>query len=192
MEGQVVVECAFKKMGISLKVEHVPWTRAQVGTEEGVYDGFFMASKNSRRDSYAIFSQPFMKVEWVYVTRRRDQLQKSDEDFSRKIFAANVGSSRLHWLTKKYRNREISNEVLTAETTEQLLKMLIVSRMDIVLENASNIEKIVAEGKIDMSNLEIFPAHERPLAVYFGQSFIESNPDFLKAYNASIARCTES
>lgn len=188
-KGQPIIECAFDQMNIPVKIEQVPWKRAQSETQTGKYDGFFMASENDERNAFASFSESFMSVEWVYVVRKSSHITPQDLDFHNKIFAANVGSSRFNWLNEKQKKNEIFYKIFSADTSKQLLNMLLLKRMDVVLENRANIEKISAEGQIDLANFDIHTALIRPLAVYFGHDFLHRNPDFLEMYNRSIHSC---
>ncbi len=189
-KGQPIIECAFRRIGVSLTIERVPWKRAQAETQTGKYTGFFMASENEDRNEFATFSESFMSVEWIYVIRKTSEITPQDPDFNSKIFAANTGSSRFNWLDKKQKKNEIYYKIFSADTSEQLLKMLLLKRMDVVLENRANFEKITTEGQIDIAKFRTYTALTRPLAVYFGHAFLHRNPDFLEEYNESIRYCT--
>ena len=53
-EGEPFVRCAMDLLSEMYTITRGPWGRAQRGTEDGIYDGFFMAAKNKKRDAYAI------------------------------------------------------------------------------------------------------------------------------------------
>ncbi|MBL4906678.1 MAG: transporter substrate-binding domain-containing protein [Sneathiella sp.] len=188
-KGQPIIQCAFKKIGHSLKIEKVPWNRAQIDTRNGKYSGFFMATQNRTRDAYATFTQPFIEVKWVYVVRKKSNITLSNADFEQKIFAANNGTSRLIWLLEQHKNNKIAHQIFKAESTITLLRMMLLNRMDIILENTANLERAAAENQIDMSEFKILPAQKKPMAVYFSHSFLKRNPTFLMAYNTAIVTC---
>ncbi|MBL4906679.1 MAG: transporter substrate-binding domain-containing protein [Sneathiella sp.] len=189
LEGQPTIECVLNKMKTQYSFIKVPWKRAQFGTKDGNYAGFFMASQNSQRNSYATFSQPFMKVVWVYVIRKGSDITTEDSNFGDKLFASKIGSSRQNWLLKKYNKKEISHKIFSAVTSVQLLKMLSLGRVDIVLENQANLKKITLGKNVDLSEFDILPALEKPLGVYFSHAFLKQNPNFLNAYNTTIEVC---
>jgi polar amino acid transport system substrate-binding protein len=51
-----VVRCSLDKMKIHLKLKVLPWKRAESAVKTGTVDGFFAASSNSVRDSFAVMS----------------------------------------------------------------------------------------------------------------------------------------
>jgi len=57
-----------------------------------------MATENSTRNAYAVFPQPFMKIEWLYVVRPDIKITPDDPKFKDLMFASNVDSARHIWL----------------------------------------------------------------------------------------------
>lgn len=53
------LKSAFANLEISNEITSMPWARSQLATKYGNYDGFFMASRNDKRDQYAVLSEPF-------------------------------------------------------------------------------------------------------------------------------------
>lgn len=89
-KGEPYIECAIGKMERRYQVSSVPWARAQLGTQHGEYDGFFVASQNSKCSQYAVFSEPFFNIEWLYVVKRGSSITLGDADFTQRHFEANL------------------------------------------------------------------------------------------------------
>ncbi len=189
-EGILLVVCAMDMIGEPYTITRVPWARAQRDTERGVFDGFFQASRNAQRDAYAVYSEPFVWIKWLYVTRKGAGISPEDPDFGTRIFSANLGSARLRWLQVKQESGEIS-ELTPAETPYVAIKMMLTDRVDVVLTNNFDLKGVFEEQSVDPYRVEIFTAREVPTAVYFGKEFVANNPGFLDRFNQSIKECKE-
>lgn len=99
--GEPFVRCAMLKTQQPYEIIKVPWARAQRDTKLGLYDGFFMASRNVKRDDYAIWSKPFVFIKWLYVTLKEDNVNLDQANHLQ--YAANLGSARLIWLKNSIR-----------------------------------------------------------------------------------------
>lgn len=188
-KGMPFIACAMKKMGRPYSVKEVPWARAQLETKKGIFDGFFMATKNDKRDRYAVFSEPFMKIRWLYVVRKDSAITPDDPDFSDRICAANNGSSRHTWLTKKFNQKVLARKIVGTTDSKRTIKMLQLGRVEVALENESHLKDVFKELAISPSGFKTFVARERPMSVYFGKAFLKSEPEFLDTFNKNIRAC---
>lgn len=188
-KGKPFIACAFQKMGRSHTVTEMPWARAQLGTKEGIYDGFFMATKNSKRDRYAVFSEPFMKIKWLYVVRKDSNITPDDPDFKDRISGANNGSSRHTWLTKKFKEKVFTRKIVGTTDSKGTIKMLQLGRIEVALENESHLGDVFIELAISPSDFKTFVARERPMSVYFGKVFLKREPEFLDVFNKNMRAC---
>ncbi len=187
--GEPFVRCAMEKTNMPYEIVKVPWARAQRDTKEGFFDGFFMASRNSKRDVYAIWSKPFVSIKWLYVTWRTAEV--SQDQLSHLQFAANIGSARLAWLQEQYKQDKLNKKVNAVDTNDQVMRMLINRRIDVALMNNFDLEKSIKSLTIDPLKLKTFVAKEKPTALYFSKAFLEDNAGFLDKFNVYLASCLE-
>lgn len=184
-----LLKCAFDKLAQNYEIIERPWKRAQFKTRDGQYDGFFMASKNETRDSYAVFSYPFITIEWLYIMRKEDKTTPIDAKFNELIFAANQGSARYAWLANKFKAHEISNLAYSTHDPALTLKLLLKGRYDVALENRANFNKTLLDSSMREADFNVFVAQEKQLGIYFSSSFIQNHPKFLTLYNSSMKHC---
>ena len=188
-KGQPYLECISAKMGRTFQTTSVPWARAQLGTERGAYDGFFMASKNSKRDRYAVRSEPFFSIEWLYIVRKGSGLTPDDPEFAHKSFAANKGSARLMWLLDKFEKKEITSGIINSTDSANTLKMLSLGRIDVNLENNENLKNAFELTGLNPTNFQTFIAKSKPVGVYFGKDFLKRDPGFMEEFNTAVKAC---
>ncbi len=62
VKGEPFIHCVMAELNQTFKISYMPWRRAQSKTEQGDFDGFFMASQNKVRDVYATLSSPFFQL----------------------------------------------------------------------------------------------------------------------------------
>ena len=187
--GLPFVHCAMKKTNRAYEIDRVPWERAQRDTKAGLYDGFFMAAKNSERDVYATWSNPFVAIKWLSVTRREADV--SPEHMSHLQFAANLGSARLAWLEEQHKEGKLTREAFAVETSNQAMKMLTSGRVDVALMNNFDLVKAIKRLSIDPLTLKTIVNREKGTAVYFNKVFLDANADFLDEFNATLTSCQE-
>lgn len=187
--GIPFVRCAMEKTDRSYEIVRVPWERAQRDTEAGLFDGFFMAAQNSKRDAYATRSKPFVNIEWLYVTRREAGF--SPDHLNHLQFAANLGSARLRWLEEQHELGKITKKINAVDTIVQLVKMLTNGRIDVALMNNFDLEKAIKDLSIDPNEFKVFVNREKATALYFNKVFIDANAGFLDQFNAALTSCQE-
>ena len=190
-KGIPYINCAMAKMGRSFSVVWVPWERAQIGTEEGAYDGFFMASKNCKRDQYAVFSRPFQQIEWLFVVKKGSEITPGDADFRDRKFAANTGSARHIWLTEKFENKEFSREIVGTTSPLTSVRMVYLGRADVALVNDSDLEAVFKKSDLSPSGFNVFYSKVKPIGIYFGKAFLKEEPAFLGEFNESMRSCED-
>lgn len=183
------IDCAFKKLGLIYVVHEVPWKRAQIGTQKGHFDGFFMATENKSRNTYAVFSQPFMKIEWFYAMHKDSEITPDDKEFKDLLFAANLGSARYSWLLTQYKNKVFSREPIGVTVPMIAYKMLDRKNIDVVLANSFNMKDALNKLSFEPTRFKSFVAREKPMAAYFGKHLLEKEPDFMRRFNDAIKAC---
>ena len=183
--GKPYLDCAFKLMDRPYRITSVPWARAQLGTQKGAYDGFFMASKNAKRDLYAVHSDAFFNIEWLYVVKKGSGISPDDNDFSNKLFAANKGSARLTWLQDKFNKEQVINTTNSMNSINMLNK----GRVDVNLENDENLKTALKDLQLKPENFDTFLAKSKPVGLYVSKALLQREPDFLKIFNSNLKLC---
>jgi polar amino acid transport system substrate-binding protein len=189
LKSMPIVSCIFDNLGHPVEYVTPPWRRAQKGIEAGDFDGFFVASRNALRDSYATASVPLMTSEWIYVVRHEQTLTPGNPAFKNLDFAANTDTARYRWLLSQKEQGHLSGNISYGLTAEDTWKMLVQKRFDVVLENGPNVRKILAGNQFDKRNFRYSLARKIPQSVYFGKKFLKQNPEFLKAFNKQVSSC---
>ncbi|MBE9609714.1 substrate-binding periplasmic protein [Chitinilyticum piscinae] len=179
------VRCAMQRMGRTVQFQFVPWVRAQNTVKAGQADGFFPASQNSERDSYATISATVAPQQWRWYLLSSSQADPLDADFrSHYKVGAYLGSNMMQWLKQ-------SGYMIYAApyNHEQLLRMLLAGRVEAVLASdlamQEAIQKSGAENRI-RSTLQ----QDKPMGLYFSHQFLaHESSDFLPAFNRELASC---
>ncbi len=184
-----VVVCILQKLDVDFEFVDVPWKRAQYGTKTAMYDGFFVASRNSTRDAYAVASVPLVFSEWVYIVRKSQKTAPDHASFKELNFAANMGTARHRWLVDKKQQGHVVGAIETGSTIENTWKMFVHNRFDVLLENRSNVDKMIVAQALEKSDFEFYVARKIPLSVYFGKAFIERTDNFLQSFNQKAEAC---
>ncbi len=70
-----VVTAAFKTQGYDVKLEIVPWNRAENGVKEGSYDILPNTWKNEKRLSYLTYSAPYASNQIKFIKRKGDAFE---------------------------------------------------------------------------------------------------------------------
>jgi len=184
-----ILVCILKKMDQPFEFVGVPWKRAQVGTRSGVYDGFFIASRNERRDSYAVPSSPLIYTKWYFVTNKAQALSPENSTFRDLSFGANLGTARQQWLNIEKEKGRLRGRIEVGANTATTWKMLIRDRFDVLLENQQNLNKFLIQEQRVKEDFNIYSARKIPLSVYFGKEFLTRSPNFLTLFNSKIKDC---
>ncbi|MEH6476049.1 MAG: transporter substrate-binding domain-containing protein [Sneathiella sp.] len=186
------VECAFNQLDYKLRTVGIPWKRAQLSTESGKFDGFFMATQNSSRDAYAVLSEPFFEIDWLYVVKSGSGISPADADFFQNTFAAEHGNSRMTWLIKKIKGMGITEEVVIRPDSTNILKLLEMGRVQVSIENDESLEKAIANTGFDKSDFKTYLVKTLRSGVYFSKAFLADKPKFLSRFNAAVKNCNKN
>ena len=179
-----VVRCSLQRMKIPLKVVVLPWKRAERAVIIGTVDGFFAASRNPVRDSFALMSAIIAEQKWQWFMLKNNPLSPSHLNFkSTATVAGFIGSNMLYWLEKNN-----FNVVSRPLDTQGLYRLLIRKRVDAVLANNYVMNKILQDAS-GMQPIKIITVKDKPLGVYFSNAFISKHPGFINAFNRHVSLC---
>lgn len=179
--GVDVLKCVTKRMDMEARIEVYSWKRAQELVRQDSADGFFVASRNSTRDQYAMISAPILESKWLWVSKVGMD-KKLDKESLR--VGTIVGTNMAMYQTKNFKNVVLSKDM------ERLVTLIQKDRVDKIMCTPDMFRDISARMKLKTSDYITQVAHDRPLGVYFGHQFLRRNPDFLQRFNQAIVFCT--
>ncbi|NRD74145.1 transporter substrate-binding domain-containing protein [Shewanella sp. VB17] len=179
------LKCVMDKVGQKYRVIFLPWGRAQNGVAQGKYDGFFSASQNDKRDNYAVLSQTFIEQEWNFYLLKDTNIGLNKASIKSH---AQLGS-RMHANTTYWLHKEKYQVIHENASIDKLLKLLIIGKIDAIMENKLLFRDAINRSHISLSNLKVVPNINKPLGVYFGKVFIAKYPDFIESFNLHTEAC---
>jgi len=182
--------CIMARINQPFMVFKKPWKRVQAETKNGQLDGFFSASSNENRDSFATQSTVFIPQERIFYSLK-EKIKVPLEEYTIEYIKNNVsvgardGSNTLNSLIK-------GNFIVGAapQKQSQLLAMLELGRISAVLENSLVFPDLV--HKMGKSMLDFHPVIQKKvnMGVYFGHHFLEQHPEFLEKFNQNVKSCS--
>lgn len=181
------VKCAFERIRTPLRIEFLPWARAQLHARQALVDGFFAASKSAERESWAVMSATIAPQQWRWYLRHDSPLDPKAPSFKERATVASfVGANMLDWMRDNGYRIEA-----TPLTNSQLLDTLLARRVDAILANQLVMDKLLAKHGATGSVRSMLE-QDRPLGIYFSKSFLDkAAPDFLPRLNQAIQSCKE-
>ncbi|WP_448548971.1 substrate-binding periplasmic protein [Thalassotalea fusca] len=183
------VSCILTRINQPFQINKMPWARVQIATQHGQLDGFFAASQNNERDTYATLSDLFIPQQRVFYFNKRmlkHTAESYDIDFIKKHVkvSARNGSNALHSI-------ESSGFMVESHpnTQHQLLNMLDTGRIEAVLENSLVFESLIKESNKDMADYLQVTYQMKNMGVYWSHKYLTDNPEFLARFNRNIVPC---
>jgi len=177
------LDCIFRLLERPYEIRVMPWSRAihEVGQQQA--DGFFSATRTRQAESFAQLSAPLALEKWYWYSNQNypptPQMQRDG------LRVGGIrGSNQSAWL--EHHGFQIEPQV---SSHQQLLQLLKVGRIDAFVADQRTL-------RMEMTQL---PGNLRPpyqhfvkystLGVYFGNHFLEQQPEFLESFNASVHSC---
>ncbi|MBW8192461.1 transporter substrate-binding domain-containing protein [Neiella marina] len=178
------VRCVLADIGWQLKLDVVPWARAQQLAKFNAVDGFFAASHKAERDEFAHMSAIIAEQRWDWYLMADSPLIPDSADFKRVAKVGGFdGSNMLTWLR--------SNNYMVASNppdTGKLLKVLLAKRVDAVVANDKVMTELLVRRGVGQK-VKSYPLVNKPLGVYFTHDFVAHNPGFLEQFNDHVELC---
>lgn len=179
------VKCALDGLGDPYEIHMISWSQAQLQTQNGDLDGFFVGSKNASRAKYATTSDPVISEDLVWFMAKGGDIDPNDPaDALRARFSAKFSTSK--WLQIK---RNGYNVVKKPRDAESLLNMLMVGDIDVALEYELIFEHYMVERGLEPNYFDRIPLRQQENNVHFSNSFLAANPLFLKRFNSNLSKC---
>lgn len=190
MHSQVVqggsvehVKCILNNMQVKYEIRSLPWRRARQDVHSSVIDGFFTAVAVDEASDFATFSAPLVLENWYWFWRS-DMTPPSSWKNGFQVGVI-LGSQQEAILSN-----EGYSEFVTANNTEQLVKLLFGKRVDVVLMDKEQFENSLQKMNLRSRDYKSRFFRYMPLGVYFGAPFLLQHPDFLPAFNSRISGCS--
>ncbi len=188
-ESKPYVCCALDKLNFTYSICHVPWERAQREAAEGRYHGFFIATRNHRRDEFAEFSNPFYTIKWLYIVHRDCMVRPDSPGFLSLRFSADIGSARLTWLEDQFKQGVFNKEITEVDQPEQVLKMIQAGRVEVGVLNDHSFETALNKLSLPREAFRTFAMRNTPGGIYFNREFLARHPGFLDRFNHAMDAC---
>ena len=182
------VACIMARINQPYVIEQKPWKRVQFETEHGRLDGFFAASRNANRDSYATLSKVFLPQQrsfYLLKEHNKGQSLALNDIKTRLTFAARAGSNALNSLKKKG-----YSVTVTPQSELQLLMLLDKQRVAAILENTLVFETLLTKSGRTLDEFYKVPLEEKQMGVYFSHTFLKQHPGFLQKFNENVEPCS--
>jgi len=180
--------CIMARLNQPYIIRKMPWKRVQYETKQGKLDGFFSASQNSERDSYATLSKVFLpqKRSFYFLKEHNPKISTDVSQWNKELFfGARAGSNALKSLLKNGFKMTIQ-----PQTEYQLLKLLDMKRVDAVLENNLVFESLLKRENRLLTDFHKVLLEEKNMGAYFSHSYLQKHPTFMAKFNDNVEVCS--
>jgi|GEM_PF-558803 len=180
-----VVSCVLERMNQPYEIHVLPWARAQADVQAGRADAFFAASQSPAIDQYAVMSWPIAPQVWRWYWLADNNIEPENEDFKTSVpVSAQAGSNMAAWL-----QREGYDLQSQPATNDQLVNMLLQGHVEAILSNELAVSQTLEDMGLAEDLFASLPSLNKPLGVYFSNTFLAVYPKFLERFNNYIAGC---
>ena len=162
-----VIRAAFKTQGYQVKMEYVPWARAEHGVKDGVYDILPNVWHTEARTKELLYSTPYATNTVKFIKQRGDAFDFKGMD---SLKGKRIGTIRDYGYSDEFNN---SKAFVREDVSDfmQNIKKLATKRIDLTLE-----DEIVAKFQIGrndpaaMDKIEFAktPLNSKPLYIASG------------------------
>jgi len=182
-----VVRCVFDSLHTPLSIHVVPWKRAQKLVKTNKADGFFAASQKDSRDSFATMSAIIADQYWNWYLLKDNPLVPSHSIFKKEATVGGfLGANMLKWMESNGYNVQVRTR-----DTKGLLKVLLARRVDAVMANNLVMQELLKKENTK-HKIKSYVNKHKPLGVYFSNTFLKKNPNFLETFNRYVPFCRDS
>lgn len=180
-----IVTCALERMQLKYEIKVLPWKRAQLYVKNKLADGFFSASLNEKRNSFATASISIAKQRWNWYLLKENTLSPTTYFFKNTFdVSARAGSNMLEWL--KSHNYKVS---VNNKNTKELIYLLLNKRLDAILASEQAMNELFNQLHIRKGDFRIVEHLNKPLHIYFSHQFLKQNTNFLESFNNAATSC---
>nr|WP_087024196.1 transporter substrate-binding domain-containing protein [Thaumasiovibrio subtropicus] len=178
------IKCIMRELEQPYQLTMTQWDRAQLMVEVGSQHGFFLASRNTSRDSYAVFSSPISEQRWSWFSLS-DSTDVDSDVFKKQVeVVALFGSNKWFWLHDQGYKVEKK-----PRSPQAMLELLLNGEVGAILGNDAVIDETIKQMGISYRAISQKPVTQRPLGVYFSKTFNENYPQFVSQFNRAAKQC---
>lgn len=143
-------------------------------------DGFFMASQNSERDTYAEFSEPLMSNRWVWIIRQENgrNFTPYDSTFKKQSTVASLLNTNTHRWLKVNGYPSIHAATSVTELKDKLDSGAVTA---ILIAEMTFLDTVS-----ETDDYEIILEQEKAFGMYISKHFLSNNPGFMSKLNQAI------
>lgn len=142
--------------------------------------GFFLASQNTERDRYAIFTKPLAFNNWSWFTLRENEFDFESADFKYTSTVATTSKTNtFRWLTRN--GFQVHSSSIT-----QLPSLLLNKKVNAVFSAENVFLQACKDQGIHPKSFHKTLHESRPFGMYISKKYSETNPDFIKTLNSLI------
>lgn len=179
------VRCALDAMNVSYELHMTVWADAQLGTQTGRFDGFFVGSATNARANYAVPSAAVVSEDLAWYLPLGSDIDPNDPgDALSARYSAKFATSKWQFL-----HRNGYNVVMRPRDAESLLNMLIVGDIDVALEYELIFAHYMEKRGLPEDQFRKIPFGRQDMSVHFSKEYTEANPLFLTRFNTQMQRC---
>ncbi|MBV2129031.1 hypothetical protein [Arsukibacterium indicum] len=177
------IQCIMQQQHQRYNLSYLPWRRAKHEVKQQRIDGYFTAMPDPDIANYASLSAPLFLENWYWFSRSNHNHQPNDSV----RFGAVLGSHQADWF-------KANGYLLDVEVTTlaQLVQLLALQRIDVVLADQEDFVLMQQNLKLPEQQFKKRFFRYVALGVYFSNSFLEQQPDFLNRFNQQVHRCASS
>ena len=179
------VKCTLDALSIPYEFHMTSWADAQLGTETGRFDGFFVGSANSARAEYSIPSTPVVSEDLAWYLPLNSEIDPNNAaDALRARYSAKFATSK--W---RYLHQNGYNVVMRPRDAEALLNMLLVGDIDAALEYELIFAHYMENRGVSEGDFRKIEFRRQDMSVHFAHRYIMADPQFLQRFNSQMQIC---
>lgn len=189
--GEILVEEAFKNVGIDVEFAYFPWKRSYLFAERGEYDGSVLWVASEERKKEVLFSDEYIvKVNIVFFHRSDFNFDwKSIEDLKKYKVGGTLGYSE----AKALMDQGIDVEIANSEETN--FKKLLAGRIDVYSASFITGYSII-KNLFNQKEKGMITTHPVPRTSYNMYMFVSKNhpkrDEILSSFNKGMKMLKES
>ena len=166
-----IIREVFRRMGYKVKLQLVPWKRAQEMVKYGEADGFFSPYKSTERENHYVFPKEPLLIEKNVFMVRKDSTITYDGDIS-KLNQYGIGTLIGYAILENYIEKKLINNIDRSINVESSLHKLINGerKVDIIVNTDYILWYTAKKMKITSSVKELpSPLAEEPSYLAFSK-----------------------
>lgn len=175
--------CIFGAMNQDYEIRVLPWQRAVHEVSLGKAEGFFSATRMNRASDFATLSAPLALEKWYWYSNSAERPPTFGGANSLRIGGVR-GSNQVDWLLQ---HGYTVDPLVT--NTAQLLHLLKRGRIDAFLADQQTLRIELTQQPLDLRPANAHFQQYATLGVYFSNSLLTREPDFMPQFNRQVFQC---